>query len=269
MGQNQRGSLSFNLGYHSIDQKFTVAFSGAYTTGQSKMVSLPGAITLSPNAPAIYDSSGALNYTGWGPQNSVTRAVFPFANLKQPYSSNSNFLNGNIVLAYQPIKGVKLSTNLGYNQAQANNQQFNLIAALDPLTDPKGNNYFGYNTNKNWIIEPQATYDALINELKVSVLVGGSLQHINTQSIFLTGNGYSSDALINSLASAATRNSTNYFGEYRYAAVFSRISFNWGNKYLLNINARQDGSSRFGSDNLYGNFGSLGAAWIFTEEKMV
>ncbi len=106
-----------NLGYHSINQKFNVAFNGAYTVGQSKMISLPGAITLVPSAFLLYDSSGNFNYSGWGPQNSVTRSVFPFANLKQPYSSKSNFLNGNIVLAYQPVKGLKLSTSLGYNRA--------------------------------------------------------------------------------------------------------------------------------------------------------
>jgi hypothetical protein len=35
----------------------------------------------------------------------------------------------------------------------------------------------------------------------------------------------------------------------------------------MNATGRRDGSSRFGANNKYGNFGALGAAWIFTKGK--
>ncbi len=50
---------------------------------------------------------------------------------------------------------------------------------------------------------------------------------------------------------------------------FSRLNYNWQNKYILNMTARRDGSSRFGPKNRFNNFGALGLAWIFTEENFI
>jgi len=55
--------------------------------------------------------------------------------------------------------------------------------------------------------------------------------------------------------------------QYKYTSVFARVNYNWESKYILNLNFRRDGSSRFGLNSRYGNFGSAGAAWIFTEEQ--
>ncbi len=57
--------------------------------------------------------------------------------------------------------------------------------------------------------------------------------------------------------------------EYKYNGLFSRINYRWEDKYIINLSARRDGSSRFGAKNRFGNFGSIGAAWIFTEEKFI
>ena len=57
------------------------------------------------------------------------------------------------------------------------------------------------------------------------------------------------------------------YSQYRYQAIFGRINYNWLDKYIVNITGRRDGSSRFGPDNRYSNFGSAGGAWIFTKEK--
>src|SRR5690606_17790949 len=39
-------------------------------------------------------------------------------------------------------------------------------------------------------------------------------------------------------------------------------------QYFVNVTARRDGSSRFGPDQHYANFGAVGAAWIFSNMKM-
>jgi hypothetical protein len=45
------------------------------------------------------------------------------------------------------------------------------------------------------------------------------------------------------------------------------MTYNFMGKYILNATIRRDGSSRFGEGNRFGNFGSIGGAWIFSEEK--
>jgi hypothetical protein len=73
--------------------------------------------------------------------------------------------------------------------------------------------------------------------------------------------------LINNISSAASTTSFDSYGQYRYFGGFGRISYNWENKYILNLSARRDGSSRFGPNKQYGDFSSVGAAWIPSEES--
>jgi hypothetical protein len=54
--------------------------------------------------------------------------------------------------------------------------------------------------------------------------------------------------------------------EYKYNAIFGRVNYDWQGKYFVNATFRRDGSSRFGPNNRFGNFGALGAAWVFSQE---
>ena len=267
-GADQRASLSLNLGHHSRDQRFGLSLSTLYSFAKTDMVSINSNIlTLPPNAPAVYDSLGNFNFNGWGAQNARARRIFPFGNLKNPYSATTNFLNSSLGLSYQLARGLKLTTSIGYGSAQAKQKTFSTIASQDPAYDPTGGSQFGISTNANWSIEPNMTYDVFLGKGKINLLLGGSIQQTTTEGYYLSGSGYTSDDLLKTLSAAPEQGEANYGGEYKYAAFFGRINYNWENKYLLNINARRDGSSRFGSGKQYGNFGSLGAAWIFTEES--
>ena len=261
-GADQRGSLSIDLQNHSVDQKFSISLTANYSYAKSDMISLPGIIIFPPDAPAIYDSKGGLNYSGW-----TKNASYPFAGLKQPYTSTTNFLTSNLAFHYSPIKGLKTSVSLGYNNAQANQVFLQPIASLNPTASPTGTSMFGNNSNKNWIIEPQITYDAFINRGKLSALAGASLQQTTTDGLTVSGTGYTNDALLLTISNAPIKNATDNSGEYKYAAIFGRFVYNWENKYILTVNGRRDGSSRFGPGSQFGNFGSTSAAWIFTEEK--
>jgi len=267
-GADQRGSISLNLNHHSLNQRFNISFINTYTITKSDMISMPDIVTLPPNAPPIYDSSGNLNYAGWGDNNTSARQAYPFASLLQPYTSVTNFLNSNLIVSYLLLKGLKITSNLGYNNAQANTTYYTYISSQDPLSEPTGSSQLGSNNNKNWIIEPQISYEAMIGKSKLTLLAGSTVQETNTNALSVQASGFTNDELIKSIANSPNPASVqNYEGEYHYASVFARATYNWENKYILNFNARRDGSSRFGPDKQFGNFGSIGAAWIFTEEK--
>src|SRR5690606_41821049 len=40
-------------------------------------------------------------------------------------------------------------------------------------------------------------------------------------------------------------------------------------RYILNLTGRRDGCSRFGVNNRFANFGAVGAAWLFSREKLM
>jgi TonB-linked SusC/RagA family outer membrane protein len=261
-GSDQQASVSFNLSHASMDHRLTVSFSGAFSYTLSDMINLPGSITFAPNSPSIFDSAGNLNYAAWDVSGN-----YPFAGLKQPYTSKTDFLNSSLSINYQLLRGLKLAATLGYNNAQANQLSLIPIASQDPASNPLGSAEYGNNNNKNWDLEPQLSYDTYIGSGRISMLAGGALQQTNTDGLTVGGGGYTNDALLRTITNAVYVTASDNYGEYRYAALFGRLTYNWENKYIFNLNARRDGSSKFGPDKQYGNFGSIGAAWVFTEEK--
>jgi len=72
---------------------------------------------------------------------------------------------------------------------------------------------------------------------------------------------------LQSVSAAASLSTTSNFYEYKYQAFFGRLNYNWDEKYILNLTARGDGSSRFGPDRQFSNFGAIGAAWLFSNEN--
>jgi TonB-linked SusC/RagA family outer membrane protein len=266
-GADQRGSLSLNLNHSNIDHRFTLSLTTTYTFTQSDMVDISGLVALPPDAPSIYDSTGKLNFAGWEP----IRNQYPSAlsNLLQPYTAKTNFLNTNLGLSYQIAKGLSFRTNLGYNNAYTTQVKLITIASQDPITSPLGSAQFGNNTTKGWIIEPQLNFDRFIGKGKLNILAGSSLQSTSTDGLYVLGMRYTNDALLRTVSNAPTKYATDNYGQYKYAAIFGRINYNIGNEFIFNVNARRDGSSRFGNNHQFGNFASIGAAWVFTQEPWI
>jgi len=267
-GADQRASLSLNFTHHSLDQRLTIGTSNSFSYTESDLIGLPGNVLMAPDAPAIYDSLGNLNWAGWAGkyQNRYGENAFQFGSLKQPYTAKTNLLNSGLNIGYELIRGMQLSVGFGYNITQLNQVNAIPIASLNPLNNPAGSLLLGNNKNVNWNIEPQLTYNTQICRGKLSALFGATASRNTTDAIFIYGSGYLSDLLINNIASAGSTRTSEVYNEYRYFGGFARISYNWENKYILDLNARRDGSSRFGPNKQFGNFGSIGAAWIASEE---
>lgn len=54
--------------------------------------------------------------------------------------------------------------------------------------------------------------------------------------------------------------------EWKYLGVFYRVTYSFKDKYLLELNGRYDGSSKFPQDQRYGFFPSMSAGWNISEE---
>jgi hypothetical protein len=98
-------------------------------------------------------------------------------------------------------------------------------------------------------------------------MAGGSWQYTGAKSITMSGSGYTNDALMQSISNAASVGTGQQLAQKKYASMFGRFSYNWRNKYILQLAGNRDGSSSFGPGRQFGNFWSLGGAWIASEEK--
>ena len=98
--------------------------------------------------------------------------------------------------------------------------------------------------------------------------MGGTFLEENSLGSAVSGQGYASEALLTNIGAANTITAgSNYDTQYRYNAIFGRLNYTLLDKYIVNLTARRDGSSRFGTGNQYANFGAIGLAWIFSKEK--
>ncbi|OQP59246.1 hypothetical protein A3860_37980 [Niastella vici] len=269
---DQKGSVHINFNSASSNQKFRLRFSGNYLVDKNQLPLTDlteRAIKLAPVAPPVYKEDGTLN---WMPNsNGASSWANPLSFLYNIYENKTNNLVSNATLSYMILNGLEILTSLGYTNLQINEFNPSTLIAMAPENRPNGTRSAIYaNSNINsWIVEPQANYKRTIGKGKLEALGGMTFQQNTSNGQQLLGITYNSDDVLRDIKSAATiRVNSTTSSVYKYNAIFGRINFNWQEKYILNLNARRDGSSRFGYQNKFHDFGSIGAAWIFTQENL-
>jgi TonB-linked outer membrane protein, SusC/RagA family len=270
---DHRTSFLLNLNHVSNDKRFTIQFSSNYSyykNNSSGNRNLLEAFKLDPNYPDLLDDNGNLVWTYEGiPLGRGGTLANPLSYLKNKYHVQNNNLTSNLQFIYEIISGLKARASFGYNTLYTDEYSGTPRAAINPILNTQASANFGTNNFNTWIIEPQIEYQKRVSKHFFHFLVGSTLQRDLNDRTLITGTGYVNDNLIESISAATTRNASDAFNEYRYAAIFSRLNYRFDNKYLVSLNARRDGSSRFGPGRRFGNFGSVGLGWLFTEENLL
>lgn len=270
---NQKASVHFSLNSSSPNQKFHFQLSGNYMVDKNQLPQTDltqNAIQLAPNAPTLYNEDGTLN---WAP-NSLGNSTWtnPLIYKYVKYKNQTNNLISNSTLSYRIISGLEIKSSFGYTNMQTDDYY------PVPLTTVKPENrastdrtaLYGNRNLNSWIIEPQITYNVVIGKGRMDFLLGSTLTQNNYKAGSVQGIGHNSDDVLENIQAATTvRAGGQTIGEYKYNAVFSRLNYNWEDKYILNLTGRRDGSSRFGKKTQLRNFGSVGAAWIITSERFM
>ena len=60
-----------------------------------------------------------------------------------------------------------------------------------------------------------------------------------------------------------------YVSEERIESYLARFSYNYDTKYFIEGSYRRDGSSRFSEETRFGDFYSVGGAWLISKEKFL
>jgi len=265
----KKGNSHVNLNHQSKDGQFRLVFSAGYTIQNNDQPAFDltaTSTTLAPNAPALYDSSGNLNWEN-GTWNN------PLANQQAENKSTTKDLVANTVLSYEIIPYLILKSNFGYTDLQHVESRTNPSTIYNPsfgITSANSTLYLNNSKRSSWIIEPQLNWEKELGKGKLGILLGSTFQQRNASRLFQSGSGFSSNALIYDLASATNRQ-VQMSDEtiYKYQAFFGRINYNWNDLYIMNLTARRDGSSRFGPGNQFANFGAVGVAWLFSNENFL
>lgn len=270
--RDKKISGHIDLTHSSKNQKFQARFSVMYVNDNDNVpaVDLTSYIALAPDAPALYNSNGTLNwqlYNGASTWPNTNPLVYLF-NTQDLVSSN---LVGNASLSYELLPGLQLKTTLGYTNTVLNQTQIQpaTLSRNPPFNIPANSQYnYATTTYQSFNLEPQVSYQKKLGKGQLQALIGSQFQQNQQNSIAVSARGFTNDALLSNPLNASTQSILGkQYTLYRYDALFGRIGYDWEEKYMINLTARRDGSSRFGPDLQFGNFGAVGLGWIFSNEE--
>ncbi|SMC57263.1 TonB-linked outer membrane protein, SusC/RagA family [Pedobacter nyackensis] len=273
---NKNTAVHMNLYNTSQNKKLKTNFSVSFSNNDNSLPAvdlLNLAIRIPPNAPSLYNADGSLNWA----LNSAGASTWlpgghPLSSTLAKYNAKTKNLVGSGNISYNILSGLDISSTFGYTYQQTDEFEFIPSSTFEPQQRANNQSSSGFiNSQINSTnIEPKINYKRILFKGALEALAGITFHQESGMNRTVVGAGYSSDLNLADLGAAsriASKSSNEYL--YKYAALFARLNYNWGEKYLLNLSARRDGSSRFGSANQFHDFASVGAAWIFSNEGLI
>ena len=226
--------------------------------------------------PAINSSTGNLIYDNGSTSTNSKRA---FMNMARPagniamdrYNTYTDAISGKWYAVITPLEGLSLTANIAANVS--NDRTNNLYSrwggsntTSDGSAEVKHERKYGINT------QYLASYiHTFAEKHNVDLLVGYELYKYKNQ--LLSGsNDHLYDPFIGELNNAggtSNKKAESYTDNYMTEGILSRVQYNYDGKYFLSASYRRDASSRFSKDNRWGNFGSIGGAWLMTQEDFM
>jgi iron complex outermembrane receptor protein len=187
--------------------------------------------------------------------------------------ANQNRILGNIAPSYEIIKGLTYKANLGIDYSSTTRDQQQIPYALLEGSEDGFLNTFT-TTNSNYLIENTLTYVFDKEKHSGVLLAGHSYQETEFQQKGLELDGFANNGIeprfqdqISTDILPTTLNSVAYKNELQ--SFFARLQYGYDSKYLITATMRADGSSKFGENNKYGYFPSIGLGWNIHKENFM
>jgi TonB-linked SusC/RagA family outer membrane protein len=200
-------------------------------------------------------------------------------------------LRGNVYAEYTIIPNLKIKSSFGGDLSILEEDQYNnplygdgaVTIAGTPTFNPgvtynlstTGRVFNTYTRWFNWDWTNTISYkgDALKSgDLSYNVLAGYEAQEQRQYFTNLQGRGFSISPLLYLQYASSTATPTTTTGsisEATFLSYFGLGDLNYKNRFILSASYRRDGSSRFGSQDRWGNFWSVGVSWNLDKEKFI
>ncbi len=184
---------------------------------------------------------------------------------------NYKNLTAGAELAWEPLKGLVFSGKLGYNYSNYYNKKYisTMVFDANKTYSPNSLNVSNGNTTLT-TLQFLARYSKDIKNHHIDMLLGASQEeYLNNWGEAYRKN-FPNDLLYELNAGSTNgQTSSGSAGEWGLRSFFSRINYSYMNKYLAEVNARYDGTSRFPTDGRWGLFPSISLGWRISEENFI
>jgi TonB-linked SusC/RagA family outer membrane protein len=282
----QRYSLRLNSTY-DISDKVTVGFNVApqmvydntpRTDGDRGTGILFNALHTWPIMP-IYEADGK-TLTKFNRFPASTGNIFAYANWVRSAdelineTTTTNLLS-NAFIEIEPVKGLKFKSSMNGEILRTKFFFFNPSNATSAINVPIPTTAVSIRQNVenlSWLNENTLTYaKTLWDDHKFELLGGYTNQYFRQESTQVQADTYADDRLptIQGAINIARGATVSGVQEWSLTSYLARLNYNFKGKYLFNAAIRSDGSSRFGANNRWGTFPSVGAGWVVSDEAFM
>ncbi|WP_158795834.1 TonB-dependent receptor [Pedobacter sp. L105] len=282
---NQQGSL-INTGFNrvtgraNVDSRpnkfldFGLHLSGAYSWAKNSDAIAGGfgnnivdqALLMDPREP-VYNADGSYNTYIGGHDN-----IFGFPNPVQRLNEEQHrqYITNLTANAYADVKILKdlnFRTNVSGIIDDTRNHDFtpSTIAGFNSAPPGKATGGETFSNNLNFGMDNLLIYSPKFNDHKLEVTVGHIFQKNTLNTGTATGTEYPDD-LVEYVSAANQRDGSSGMAAFTIESFLSRANYSYKDKYLLTAAFNREASSRFGSDNRWGNFPSASVGWRISKE---
>ncbi|KAB1158598.1 SusC/RagA family TonB-linked outer membrane protein [Tenacibaculum aiptasiae] len=191
-----------------------------------------------------------------GTQNPV--AALLLANSRGKVFRHFGNLNLDYKLHFFP--DLRAVINVGFDKAEGQTTYTNPydIGNADETLRFAGINSSGYSERSNQLLDGYLNYTKELEKVNLDVTAGYSYQKFKNFGGD-SGNTSNPDSFATTFADPNVVN----------IGFFGRVKVDFLDKYLLTLNYRRDGTSRFSNDNRWGDFGGAALAWKVSEENFL
>ena len=264
---NARARYSFTKSIFTIDANIGLDF----VDNQQSQYSLKEIYAVSPLVP-VYDPTQDEGF-GLTNKNNLPSNHNVMADYKNIKVKNRDYnMSGNISM------GIKLAPFLNFKTSYGYRGSFNAYKYHSPTYTPSLQDKVLYPSNEasttylqEQVQENILTFNKEFNRHDLTVMLGNSINATysdwHTTSVDGSTGGFidqNSETIDAGIGGSFSGTGSNY--KYNRASFFGRINYAFNHKYLFQVTARQDGSSKFGSNRRWGFFPSAAIGWVISQE---
>ena len=184
-----------------------------------------------------------------------------------PAKTNNFILSTNGNLTITPIKNLTLRSLIGLELDYGNSRSRTLPSYYRAYGN--GSSERSFSMASNITITNTASYNMTFGDHHLTTLLGHEYTNYKDDGFSAAGSGILDDRLY--LLNNATKNKN--IGEdtngYAFLSFFTQLSYDFSERYFVDLVLRNDASSRFGKNKRNGLFWSLGLLWKAKKEKFL
>jgi len=235
----------------------------------------------------VYDSKG--NYydyyakaeNGWNFDGNTSNPLAQMALSGAGNNRSENYgLQASAFVEVQPLKSLIFKSQFGYRMHSSRYRSYDGIRRLsNTLNVPTDNIYQSASSGHNWTMDNTVAYSFKVNDdHQFDAVIGQSIERwgfganisANGRNSIFTGDfdyAWLDNAKPTEISQIGIGG--NPWGEGAIASFFGRVNYNYKETYMASATVRTDGSSNFARGNRWGNFPSLSAGWVITNEAFL